>query len=127
MFSSLKSCSKLLIGGIAAAAALMLASLAAQPIAISQTPFDSAQALQAKLRTTLTGHLNKLLSDDGSLRIAKMKANCGGIRLYTSPLRKRRTFPVRSPILPRKRCFDTPPFKPFERRSPGRERFPRKA
>jgi mannose-6-phosphate isomerase-like protein (cupin superfamily) len=62
---------------IASTAALLLASLAAQPAAIAQTPSDSMQAVKAKLQTTLNQHLNRLLSDDGSVVSLKGKTADG--------------------------------------------------
>ena len=62
---------------IAGTTALLLASLAAQPSAIAQTPSDSMQAFQVKLQTTLTRHLDKLLSDDGSVVSLKGKTGAG--------------------------------------------------
>ena len=62
---------------IASTTALLLASLAAQPTVIAQTPSDSMQALKAKLQTTLNRHLNKLLSDDGSVVSLKGKTADG--------------------------------------------------
>src|SRR3954454_17593746 len=62
---------------IASTTALLLASLAAQPAAIAQTSSDSMQALKAKLQTTLNRHLNKLLSDDGSVVSLKGKTADG--------------------------------------------------
>jgi len=62
---------------IATTGALVLASLAARPTAIAQTPSDSMQAFKAKLQTTLTRHLDKLLSDDGSVVSLKGKTADG--------------------------------------------------
>ena len=62
---------------IASVIALLLASLAAQPVAIAQTPSDLMQAIKAKLQTTLNQHLNKLLSDDGSVVSLKGKTADG--------------------------------------------------
>ena len=57
--------------------ALLLTSLAAESVAIAQTPSDSMQAVKAKLQTTLNRHLNKLLSDDGSVVSLKGKTADG--------------------------------------------------
>jgi hypothetical protein len=62
---------------IASTTALLLASLAAQPAAVAQTPPDSMQAFKAKLNKTLNQHLNKLLSDDGSVVSLKGKTADG--------------------------------------------------
>src|SRR4029453_9936176 len=62
---------------IASTTALLLVSLAAQPVAIAQTPSDSMQSIKAKLQTTLNQHLNKLLSDDGSVVSLKGKTADG--------------------------------------------------
>src|SRR4051794_39161827 len=62
---------------IASTTALLLASLAAQPVTIAQTPSDSMQAVKAKLQTTLNQHLNKLVSNDGSVVSLKGKTADG--------------------------------------------------
>ena len=62
---------------IATTITLLLASLAAQPTAFAQTTSDSMQAVKAKLQTTLNQHLNKLLSNDGSVVSLKGKTADG--------------------------------------------------
>jgi hypothetical protein len=69
---------------IASTSVLLLASLAAQPVTIAQTPSDSMQAVKAKLQTTLNEHLIKLLSNDGSVVSlkGKMADGSGALAFY---------------------------------------------
>jgi hypothetical protein len=62
---------------IASATALLLASLATLHAADEPKPSEPMQALKAKLQTTLNQHLNKLLSDDGSVVSLKGKTADG--------------------------------------------------